>query len=72
MALSSFHSIAHGPLTLFLSAQGLCGNGDDEKMNPSLLENASLLGDRWLAEEASERNPLSYKFIHIYFMLPSN
>ena len=36
-----------------------------------MLENARLLGDRGLAEEALERNLLSYKFIRIYFMKTS-
>ena len=37
-------------------------------MNPSVLENARLLGDRRLAEEALERNLLSCKFMRIHFM----
>jgi hypothetical protein len=51
-------------------------------MNPSVLENAKLMGDRRLAEEALDlparsasakagRNLLSCKFIHIYFMKTS-
>jgi hypothetical protein len=42
-----------------------------KKVNPSMLENARLLGVRWLAEEALERNLLSYKSICIYFMKTS-
>jgi acylphosphatase len=40
-------------------------------MNPSMLENARLLGDRRLAEEALEWTLLSGKFILIYFMKTS-
>jgi hypothetical protein len=58
--------------SLHLFLERLCRNGDyGKKMNPSMLENARLLGDRRLAEEALERNLLSCKFIRIYFMKAS-
>ncbi|MGO8987691.1 MAG: hypothetical protein ACLQGU_08125 [bacterium] len=42
-----------------------------EKNESLHVENARLLGDRRLAEEALERNLLSCKFIRIYFIKTS-